>query len=163
MGFSDLFNMEIAGPFAFISIFHVIGGVALGITLRGWASDPTRENLGGRVFFLVWGSMFGCMPLVFGLQTGLSMLAAQLAVLLVAIAVPFFWLERLRELTSDQNVVMIGFGGIFLIAGLAAGGFLLREGEWLFAALFGGTFTLLGGGFFLGGLLKLLRGVSEDE
>ena len=163
MGISDLFNAEVLGPFAFISIFHVIGGVALGTTLRGWADNPTRENLGGRVFFLVWGSMFGCMPLVFGLQTGFSMLAAQLAVLLVAIVVPFFWLERLRELVSDQNVVRIGFGGIFLIAGLAAGGFLLREGEWLFAVLFGGTFTLLGGGFFLSGLLKLLRGASEDK
>jgi hypothetical protein len=161
MSISDLMSLETVGPIAFISIFHVIGGAALGITLRGWANNPTRENLFRRAFFLVWGGMFGCMPLVFGVENGT--LAVQVVVLLIAIAVPFFWLDRLREMFSDQNVVLVGFGGIFLIAGLVAGGALLREREWLFAALFGGIFSLVGGGIFFAGLRNLLRGTPGEE
>jgi hypothetical protein len=161
MSISDLMSLETVGPIAFISIFHVIGGVALGITLRGWVNNPTRENLFSRTFFLIWGGMFGCMPLVFGIENGT--LVIQIVVLLIAIAVPFMWLEQLREMFSDQNVVMVGFGGIFLISGLVAGGALLREREWLFAVLFGGIFSLVGGSIFFAGLRNLLRGTPGDE
>jgi len=105
MAISDLISLETVGPIVFISLFHVIGGAALGITLRGWVNNPTRENLFRRVFFLIWGGMFGCMPLVFGIENGT--LLVQIVVLLVAIAVPFMWLEHLREMFSDQNVVMV--------------------------------------------------------
>ena len=152
---------DIIGQLVFLSIFHAVGGAALGITLRGWVNDPSHKEV-GRLFFLVWGGMFGCMPLLFGLEYGLPMLAAQVAVLLSAIAVPFFWLDRLRELFSNQNLVLTGVGGIFLVAGLAAGGFLLREGQWLPAALFGVPFVSMGGGIFFYGLRSLLQGSAED-
>ena len=129
-------------------------------------NEPTLKNLGRRVFFLVWGSMFGCMPLVFGLENGLQgglpMLAAQIAVLVTAIAVPFFWLDSLREAFSNKNVVLIGFGGVFFIAGMGAGSLMLHEGVMFPALLVGGLFVLVGGGMFLWGLRGLLHGSPED-
>lgn len=156
-------TLETLGPLAFLSIFHVIGGAALGLTVRGWVDNPTRENLGGRIFLLVWGGMFGCMPLTFGLQEEPRLLIAQLAVLLTAFAVPYFWRDRLRELASEQYIVMLVFGGIFLLAGLIAGSFMIREGEWLVALLFGGIFSLVGGGIFFGGLKQLFGDPPDDE
>lgn len=161
MAISDLMSLETIGPIAFFSLFHVIGGAALGITLRGWVNNPTRENLFGRFFFLIWGGMFGCIPLAIGIENGT--MAVQIVILLIAIVVPFIWLDHLREMVSDKNVVMVGFGGIFLIAGLVAGGAMFREREWLFAALFGGIFSLVGGSIFVSGLLNLMRGTPGDE
>jgi hypothetical protein len=150
-----------------MSLFHAIGGIALGITLRGWANEPTLKNLLGRSFFLLWGSGFGCMPLIFAFQNDSAnvptILGAQIAVLLTAIAIPYFWLNRLRELASDENVVAVSIGGLFLLIGLVAGSFLVRDREWLPAVLFGGTFSLVGGGVFFHGLRSLLRSFSEDN
>jgi hypothetical protein len=155
-------TLETIGPLAFLSIFHVIGGAALGATVRAWLDSPTRQNLGRHVFFLIWGGMFGCMPLAFGLQEGGWMVVAQSAVLVTAFAVPFFWRDRLRELASQQFIIMLVFGGVFLVAGLVAGGAMLREGEWLVALLFGGIFSLVGGGIFFGGLKQLFSDPADD-
>lgn len=156
----SLIGVDIPGEVLFLSLFHVIGGVAIGFTLRGIVDS--RENIGSRVFFLIWGGMFGCMPLAFGLDNPAT-LPVQVGVLLAAIAVPFFWADRLREMFSDQSVLMLGFGGVFLLVGLIAGTLMAREGEWIVALLFGGMFSLVGGGIFIGGLRALLRDTSGDE
>lgn len=157
---------ELINTLLFLSIFHVIGGVALGITLRGWVNEPTLKNLLSRVMFLVWGSGFGCLPLAFAFDNAPDqislVLAVQSAILLTAIAIPFFWLDRLRELASDKSVVATTIGGIFLVVGLVAGSSLLRGGEWLGGLLFGGTFTLVGGGVLWHGLRSAFKGFSED-
>lgn len=151
----------------FLSIFQVIGGIALGITLRGLINQPTLQNVLGRAMFLVWGSGFGCLPLAFVFQNDPAQiplaLAIQSAVLLAAIAVPLFWLDRLRELAADKNVVAISIGGIFLVVGLVAGSAMLRDRELLGGLLLGGVFTLVGGGIFWHGLRNVFKGFSEDQ
>jgi hypothetical protein len=52
------------GTLGFLSIFHVLGGIALGSTVRGLRNGFN----GSKLFFLVWGSMFGCIPLAIGAQ-----------------------------------------------------------------------------------------------
>lgn len=53
----------------FVSIFHIIGVVALANGLRAvwtWLRDRER-GLGNGLFFILWGAMSGCLPVAFGL------------------------------------------------------------------------------------------------
>jgi hypothetical protein len=156
---------EMLGMFALVSLFHVIGGVALGTTIRKMVDDFRAEgklNL-GRSFFLVWGGMFACIPLAFGLAVP-QILIAQVAVIAIAMLVPFFWADRARELVSDPNVIMMLFGGVFFVAGMGGGAAMLNEREYAGALTVGCLFVLIGGGIFWYGFYRaVLKSPVEDE
>ena len=73
----------------FLSIFNVIGAVALANGLRGVWSGLHDKGRGGcrSLFFVVWGAMFGCLP--FGL--GLELATEEGGTLLVLLGEALIW------------------------------------------------------------------------
>lgn len=152
----------------FLSLFHVIGAVALANGLRQvWSRLRHSERGGGSgLFFVIWGAGFGCMPFAFGLQTATSqdggsplLLLAQIAIWTGAFLVALLaWDEAVDWLRPflHPNMFLIAFGGLFMLVGAGVGSFVVRD-EPLFALLFGGIFMLVGGVFFVIGVRNLLK------
>ncbi|MFQ5576497.1 MAG: hypothetical protein ACE5G8_05855 [Anaerolineae bacterium] len=150
----------------FLSLFHIIGAVAVGSAVRGIAGVVFGEGGGsvaGSLYFVVWGSLFGCMPLAFGLDPNVPrwILPAQLAIWSVSFLVAAVfgrravdWLKPLFTL----NTGLIVFGGMFMLGGVF-GGYAALQGEApvLTALAIGGVFGVIGLGIFLLGLVNLLR------
>jgi hypothetical protein len=152
----------------FLSIFHVIGAVALANGLRGmwnWLRNKER-GLGSVMFFVVWGAMFGCMPFAFGVglatdkEVGTPLLLLGEAVVwgIAFLSATLFWDEVLDWLRPflHPNIFLVGFGGIFMLVGAAAASFVIRDDP-LFGLLFGGIFMLVGGIVFALGVWNLLK------
>ena len=144
------------GMLAFLSLFHVLGGIAIGSTVRG-----LRKGSAGRgVFFLIWGAMFGCMPLAIGAQTftqanAMYLFAVEVIVLAGAIVVTAFIPDVLLDTFKSPDVTTIWMGGLFFIIGVGVGAAMLKT-EPLFTLLFGGSFAGAGALLFYRGLRALL-------
>ena len=152
----------------FLSIFHVIGAVALANGLRGvwhWHSSKER-GLGNALFFIVWGAMFGCMPLAFGLGmvtdqemgTPLVLLGQAIVWGMTFLIALFFWddvIDWLRPFLHPTTF-LVGFGGIFMLVGAVTASFVIRD-DLLFGLTFGGIFLLVGGIIFALGIWNLLK------
>jgi hypothetical protein len=161
------------GPLAllgFLSIFHIIGAVALANGLRGvwsWLGDK-EQRVGNAFFFVLWGAGFGCMPFVFGLTMAADKEGGTPVVLLgqvmvwgsVFVVALLAWQEALDWLRPFLHVDMflVAFGGIFMLVGAGAASFIVRD-DLLFALLFGGIFMLVGGLILAFGVRNLLRAV----
>jgi hypothetical protein len=147
---------ELIGQLAFVSIFHIIGGIAIGSTVRN-----LRKGLGGRgIFFLIWGAGFGCMPLVVGAGMfaqahAIYLFAVEVLVLVGAIGVTAFFPDWMLETFKSAEVMNIWMGGLFFFVGVGAGAAMLKT-EPLFALLFGGAFAGAGALVFYRGLRALL-------
>ncbi|RME43082.1 MAG: hypothetical protein D6796_13540 [Caldilineae bacterium] len=151
---------------AFVSLFHIIGAGAVGNAVyRLWLAARGEE--GGTVFvaifFLIWGTLFGCGPLAIGFdpQRPVWFLPAQVTIWSVAFIVAAFFQRRLlawaRPLFSIQTGLIV-LGGVFMLAGVIAGSVALKnEGALLTALLVGAVFGMIGFGIFLLGLVQLLR------
>ncbi len=145
----------------FLSLFHLLGGGALGIALRGLRAagrQGCRTNIG----LAIWGLMFGGFPLALGLQIP-ELLAIQLAELGIACLTTFFFWERIRELLARPEVMLTLFGGILFSAGCGAAGALLMQDDWLMAALFGVLFGGAGAGMIYLGLRRALAPPADQE
>jgi len=152
----------------FLSIFHVIGAVALANGLRrawNWLREK-RRGLGSALFFVVWGAMFGCLPFAFGLELATEKEAGTALVLLgqvfvwgiTFLAALLFWDEVIDWLRPflNPNMFLVGFGGVFMLVGAVAGSFIIRD-DFLFGLLFGGIFLLVGGIIFVVGVWSLIK------
>jgi len=155
----------------FLSIFHVIGAVALANGLRGiwnWLREKER-GLGNAVFFVAWGAMFGCMPFAFGLglatdeERGTSMILLGQAIVwgVSFLAALLLWNDVVDWLHPflDTNIFLVGFGGIFMLVGAAVGSFIVRD-DLPFGLLFGGIFFLVGGLIFALGVWNLFKEIG---
>lgn len=154
----------------FLSIFHIIGAVALAYGLRGvWSWLRGKERYAGSaLFFVLWGAGFGCMPFAFGLGlaadkeggTPLVLLGEGIiwgSVFLIALLA---WDEVLDWLRPFLHVdfFLIAFGGIFMMVGAGAGSFIIRD-DLLMGLLFGGIFVLVGGLLLAIGVRNLLKAI----
>ena len=156
----------------FLSLFHVIGAIALANGLRGvWNWLVVEEQgPGNALFFVVWGAMFGCMPFAVGLGAATDAEKGMLFVLLgeviiwgiTFLAALLFWDEIIDWLRPflHPNMFLLGFGGIFMLVGAGAGVFIIRD-DLLFGLLFGGIFFLVGGLVFAMGVWGLLKELKE--
>jgi hypothetical protein len=164
----------------FLSIFHVVGAVALANGLRAiwdWLRGKERRP-GNGPFFIVWGTMFGCIPFASGLGlvtdkekvgTPLLLLGGEVIVWGTAFLITLFFgddvVDWLRPFLHP-HMYLVGFGGIFMLVGAAVGSFMIRD-DILFGLLFGGIFLLVGGVIFALGVWNLLkeitRGVQPGE
>ena len=155
----------------FLSIFHVIGAVALANGLRGiwnWLREKER-GLGNAVFLVAWGAMFGCMPFAFGLglatddERGTSIVLLGQAIVwgLSFLTALLLWDDVVDWLQPflDTNIFLVGFGGIFMLVGAAAGSFIVRD-DLPFGLLFGGVFFLVGGLIFALGVWNLFKEIG---
>jgi hypothetical protein len=149
--------MEIFGFLGFLSIFHIIGGAAIGFTLRG-----LRDGFSMRVpFMLVWGAGFGGLPLVMGLAMFAQMempylVLVQIFVFLGAILITALTPDWYFDAFKSKEIGMIGFGGIFLLVGIAVAVVSFRE-EPLVALIFGGIFGGTGAFVFWSGIQSLFK------
>lgn len=155
----------------FLSIFHVIGAVALANGLRGiwnWLREKER-GLGNAVFLVAWGAMFGCMPFAFGLglatdhERGTSMILLGQAIVwgVSFLTALLLWDDVVDWLQPflDTNIFLVGFGGIFMLVGAAVGSFIVRD-DLPFGLLFGGIFFLVGGLIFALGVWNLFKEIG---
>ena len=143
----------------FLCLFHLIGGAAIGSVLRGVLRGKFSCNSS---FFLIWGGLFGVMPLLFGiqeLQKGAPYsLMIEFAVLATAILVVAFIPEDLLATLRSPNIFSIAIGGIFLMLGVAMLFTNIFELKGLPEKLLGGgIFILSGGAVFLIGLWRLIK------
>ncbi len=142
----------------FVSIFHIIGGAAIGSGLRrlshGFALQP--------IFFIVWGVFFGVLPLYIGVSEltakGFPLFfAAEIMVLLGTILLVAFVPDWIAEAFQSQNIYLILFGSVFLLTGIGAGIAAWQESIAAGLAMFF-AFGSLGTFMFGMGLTKLLKG-----
>jgi len=157
------------GLLAFLSLFHVIGAMALAYGLRGvWSGlREKKPGVGSRLFFVLWGAMFGCMPFAFGLGlatedggTPFVLLGQALiwgSVFLIALLAWDDILDWLRPFLH-ADVFLVAFGGLFMLVGTGVAALIARD-ELLFGLLFGGIFTLVGGLCFALGVWRLLKSI----
>ena len=141
----------------FVSIFHIIGGVAVGSTLRGLRNGFPC----GKIFILIWGALFGCMPLAIGVETftktgAIYLLGIEILVLASAILGAALIPDWILESFSSVDLFPLGFGGLFLLVGLIVGGFSLKTDP-LFGLVFGCIFGGVGAVVFILGLRSLLQ------
>ena len=138
---------------------HVGGGTAVGVALRRIHQERSNlPNLFRAGFLLVWGALFGGLPLLWGLTTlPRWFLWVQLAVFLGTIALVALRYEWLRELYGQPGMAeaSIGFAGLLVGGGLTAS--VLSSGS-LSGVLAGLIVCGLGGALTLDGVRKLLRG-----
>ncbi len=141
------------GMLAFLCIFHLIGGAVLGGTIRQWLHGRFGCN---SLFLIVWGSLFGLIPLLLGFTTfaahgdflfvGLEIAAIVGAVLVVALTPDWF-----VQSFDSTHIAPVAMGGLFFLIGI--GIFIALIGtEPIVALIFLGAF---GGG----GIIALVSGL----
>jgi len=141
---------------AFLLPFHVGGGAAIGVALHRLFRGGIRlDGLGNNAFLLIWGLLFGGMPLVFGLNQG-WFFGLQLAIFVGTIAVVAVGYEWLRELYRQPGMFIASFGLAFLLIGASIVITSLQEGD-AAAPLFGLVFGGVGGLILLVGVVMMLR------
>ena len=147
---------------AFLSIFHLLGGAAIGFSVRGiLRGKPSLVSL----FMIVWGAMFGCMPFAIGASLFIALeaphwIAAEAGVLLVALIASALIPDTLLETLKSPAVSAIAFGGLFMLVGLGVGAVTMMH-EPLLALLFGGSFTGAGALVFFTGVKKIFAPPEE--
>lgn len=138
---------EYLTPLAFLCLFHIVGGVIFGISLRGLIRRIQVRS----VFLLLWSAFFGGMPLFVYLQGEWPCwaLMTQAGVLFGSAALGFFLANTLRYLVRKGYVVSMSLGGVFMVtgAGLVASR-MVAEGFPL-GLLVGSTFFLVGAALFI--------------
>jgi hypothetical protein len=153
--------------FGFLSVFHIIGAAVLASALRGFWDGLREGRTRGcqTVFLTVWAVMFGGLPFLFGVQFARSEEGTALFVW----GETFVWtaaflvtllaqqpLRRALEAFLSQDILLMLFGGGFLLAGVSVMSFLTpvdrRAG-----LLTGGIFAVLGAGIFGFSLWRLLK------
>jgi hypothetical protein len=143
---------------AFLFPFHILGGAAIGIAVRRVIENGFKlKNLTGNGFLLLWGGMFGGIPLLFGLAMGPGwFLPLQLIVFLGTVILVAWQFEWLRNVYSLPEMWLASFGFVFLAIGAGIAASLLSEGDTsglLFGLIFGGV----GGLLMLIGIVSMLR------
>lgn len=153
----------------FLSVFHIIGGIALGSSIRGIRQLIRGEggSLSNALFFIVWGGMFGCMPLTFGFEPTIPnwVLIAQVLILVAAVVITAIWgrtaLDWLKPVFNVFTGLLV-LGGIFMIAGLLGAYTTLKGGDLSTALILGLVFGIIGLGIFILGLAGLFKNVSTE-
>lgn len=142
----------------FLLPFHIGGGAALGIALRKiFGGGFKLSNLPGTGFLLLWGSMFGGIPLIFGWAIGPGwFLPLQIGVFVGTIVLVAWQFEWLRDLYSLPEMWLASIGFVFFAIGAAVAVLPTSEGDpggLLFGLIFGG----IGGLLALSGVVSMLR------
>ncbi len=142
----------------FVSVFHLLGGLALGWGLRRVFARQFGSDV---LYFFVWGAMFGFIPLFIGVAALAAsgagyLILVELLVLFVAIAFMAFTPDEYLAAFTSPQIVLTGTGGILVVLGAALFSATLSE-DWTTALIAGGIFMLVGGLFFAIGVRMALK------
>jgi len=152
---------------AFLSLFHIIGGTVFGSTLKKMHQDGLSgvRNSG---CLLIWGVMFGGMPLAFGLtefaESGIIWLfPAQLTIFAGAILITYLFGTYIKSILDQKSIKLMAGGGFFFIAGGFPAYISSQEAPWWVSALIGILFCGSGVLLFVQGLRIALKELSAQE
>jgi hypothetical protein len=142
----------------FLLPFHVGGGVAVGLALAKVIEEGRGLSaLFANGFLLLWGVMFGGIPLLLGLNMELHWFVyLQLGLFLGTILFVTWRYQWLRDLYRQPGMLVASFGFVFLLLGVALMTALsTQDGD---VGLLGGLiFAGVGGIITLAGAWMLLR------
>jgi hypothetical protein len=151
----------------FLSLFHIIGGIVIGSTLKKMRQAGLAGVANGGCL-LIWGIMFGGIPLAFGAtelaRSGIMwLLPTQLLILFGSIVITFLFGASLSDLLNQGSIKYMVGGGFFVVSGALAATILGREAEWWMSALFCILFCGVGIAMFIRGLRLALRELAAQE
>ncbi|MBI5301963.1 MAG: hypothetical protein HY868_07485 [Chloroflexi bacterium] len=141
----------------FICIFHLVGGVVVGLYLRqvrrggSWSEFPR----------LVWGAAAGGLPMVIGASTFMDagmpyLVAVEMVVFVAAIFSVVFFPEAFLESFRSPQVARVAFSGVFIVVGAVVAVLAFREGTFM-VVLFGMVFVGVGALIFVPALKALFK------
>jgi hypothetical protein len=153
--------------FGFLSLFHIVGAAVLGDALRElWHGLREGDVSGCQLMFkIIWATMFGGLPFLFGIQFASSedgtilFLVGEVVVWTAALVTTLLAKQAIRKALGpfmSQEILLMLFGGSFLLTGVALMSFLTREDR-IDRLLTGGIFALVGAAVFGFGLWRLLK------
>lgn len=151
----------------FLSIFHALGGGAVGQGFRAAQSGSHKAT-----FFFLWGALMGLVPLIFDwfflIAQGNLIYGLVGPVLFIATALASAFLT----LNIDGGaIISTALGTVAFLLGLlsiplmldAARGRALGTEDYAFSSCFVLMFVVIGGSFAWNGLRAIFRGVSLDD
>jgi len=153
--------------FGFLAIFHIIGAVVMARAVRG-LQERLREGevVGCQGFFLlIWATMFGGFPFLFGVQFArgedgtLVFLLAQVSVWTVAFVVAMVAQQAILGILEPfltAEILMMLLGGAFLVIGVTLLS-LLNRADGVVGLLVGGSLALVGAAILGFGVWRLLK------
>ena len=135
--------------FTILSVFHLWGGAAIGVGLRG-----------RRVLPVLWGLLLGAPPLYFGIERAVKLgdwlpLAAQIGVLVLAGLAVGLGLPQVRAVFLKAGMTTLVIGTFIMAAGALLGAWLSRGGAEIWALIAGGACFMFGAMWFGAGLQQL--------
>lgn len=138
--------------FAVLSLFHLLGGAALGAGLAG-----------RRWLLLAWGLLVGASPLYFGIERGLKLASwlplvwqcSMLAAAALVVSLPKG--ARVAALFLRRGMDSLMIGTFIMAAAAVMAAWLVREGAEIGSQIIGGIGFLFGAMWFGAGI-KRLRG-----
>lgn len=150
---------------AFLSLFHIIGAIAVGSAIRHIWLLLRGDESGGlfqQFFFIVWGSLFGFIPFGFGTDPNLPgwFLGAQVAIWSTAFLLSLFIGRTAIDWAKPIMNVKVGlmlFGGLFMLGGILGGWGVFKGGDVGAAIAISLIFGGIGATIFLIGFLNLLK------
>ena len=149
---------ELFGTFAFLSLFCLIGGAAIGSVVRTWRKRGPSFN---STFLLIWGGLFGGIPIfmgtvMFGAHGAFYLLGLQVGLFIGIILVVAFVPDLYLESFDMDKIAPVAFGGLFLLIGVVLGVVLITS-NLLMAIIFFVAFGGAGALFFVQGLRAALK------
>ncbi len=135
--------------FGSLTLFHAVGGAAIGAGARGRRPAP-----------MLWGLVVGISPLYFGIERVVTLsawgaLVWQLAVLLASALAVGLGLRRVRALFLRPAITTVVIGSFIMLAGMLIGAWLNRVGAAFWSIVAGGLPFAFGAMWFGAGLKQL--------
>jgi len=151
----------------FLSIFHALGGGAVGQGLRAAQSGSNKTT-----FFFLWGGLMGLTPLIFDwfflIAQGNLIYGLVGPVLFIAAALASAFLN----LNMDGGaIISAAMGTVALLLGILSIPLMLDAArasnpgltDYIFGGCFVLMFVVIGGSFAWNGLRAIFRGVTLDD
>lgn len=140
----------------FILLFQLAGGIAIGVAFR---NALRRQISCAMLFFVVWGFMFGGVPIGIGWQEFAQkswLLPLQIVVFIGAILTTAFLPDVILDSLKSSSVSRIIMGGLFGGVGvILLISMVFDQTQLLGRLLTGSIFTLAGAGLFWSGFRSL--------
>jgi hypothetical protein len=149
---------ELFATLAFLSLFCLIGGAAIGSVVRTWRKHGPSFN---STFLLIWGGLFAGIPFLMGIvlfaaHGAFYLLGIQLGLLIGIILLVAFVPDLFLESFDLDKIAPVAFGGLFLLIGVVVAMTSITS-EPLMALVFLVAFGGIGGLLFLQGVRAALK------
>ena len=153
--------------FGFLAIFHIIGALVMASAVRGLRERLREGEVVGcqGSFLLIWATMFGGLPFLFGVQFArredgtlfflLGQAMVWTATFVVALVAHQGILGILERFLTEEILLML-FGGAFLVTGVTLLSLLTGLDRYA-GSLVGGSLALVGAAILGFGVWRLLK------